>query len=180
MDRPDFVPASRDEEFLRLFLQHERRIFSFILGLVPNWNDAEDMLQDTATTLWEKYDDFETGTNFHAWALTVARYKVLEYRKKKRRDLIFEDGLFETISDSLATQAEKSELRFDALRQCLSNLDAKDRELIRLRYRPDATTRSVAEGVGRTTNAVYKTLNRVHRQLLLCVRNSLAREAGAN
>lgn len=49
-----------------------------------------------------------------------------------------------------------------------------------LRYEYDATTKSVAERVGRGIDAVYKALNRVHVQLLNCIRRTLAMQGRIN
>ena len=40
-------------EFVRLLLRHERRIYAFIRSLLPNRDDAEDVLQETSIVLWK-------------------------------------------------------------------------------------------------------------------------------
>jgi len=167
--------ADREDRFLQLFLANERRIYAFILSLVPSWSDADDLLQETSAVLWRKLDEFEPGSDFVAWALRIARYEVLNYRKRQNRDR----GLFSAETEELLAQhavdmAHVSDDRRDALKACLEKLSVRDRELIRLRYQPGATTRDVSERVGRSLKAVYKALNRIHEQLLLCVRRGLA------
>ena len=163
---------------MRLFLANERRIRGFILTLVPSWSDASDLLQETATTLWEKFAEFESSgdenRDFVAWALKVARYLVLNFRRKEKRSALrFSDACLELLADEASIIARDGGERIEALRRCVASLGAEDREVLRLRYQPDATTRSVAGHLGRTTNAVYKLLNRLHRQLLYCVRGTL-------
>ena len=53
------------------------------------------MVQQTNAKLWEKRTEFELGTNFQAWSSAIARYEVLNYRKKQARDarLTFSDEL---------------------------------------------------------------------------------------
>jgi len=68
---------------MRLFLASERRIHGFLLVLVPHWADVDDLLQDTAAVLWRKFDEFEPDCDFIAWALSIARFQVLNYRKKR-------------------------------------------------------------------------------------------------
>ena len=58
------IDLAREHRFLQLFLAHERRIYSYILALVPVWADADDLLQQTSVVLWQKLDQFEPGTNF--------------------------------------------------------------------------------------------------------------------
>src|SRR5262245_55170066 len=66
------------EEVQRLFLRHAGMLRGFILGLMPDRNRAEDVFQELFLTVTRKADDFESGTNFLAWARSIARLKVLE------------------------------------------------------------------------------------------------------
>ena len=168
---------TRDELFLQLLLAHERRIFAFIFALVPAWSDAEDLLQETSLVLWRKWNEFQPGTDFAAWALTIARYQVLGFRKKQKRERVhFSDETVEMLADQMASLSRASNARWDALESCIEKLSPQDREMIRLRYQPEATTQDVAERVGRSIQAVYKALNRIHGQLLLCIRRTLETE----
>ena len=68
--------TDRHAQFLRLYTRHQHRILAYIYTLVPNRADAEDLLQDTAVLLWEKFAQFELGTDFIAWACRVAFLKI--------------------------------------------------------------------------------------------------------
>jgi RNA polymerase sigma-70 factor, ECF subfamily len=79
------IDLPREERYLGLLLAHQRRIFAYVLALVPHWSDAEDVVQETSAVLWRKFDEFTPGTDFNAWALSIARYQVMNFRKKQRR-----------------------------------------------------------------------------------------------
>ena len=74
----------RHEEFMRLFLSCQPRIFAFIRSLVFSRADADDVLQETALVLWEKFARFEPGTRFDRWAFRIAHFQVMYHRQKKR------------------------------------------------------------------------------------------------
>ena len=74
----------RDEQFLRLLIANQDKIYAFILTLVHNSTDAEDILQDATTVMWRKYDTFTPGTSFIAWGITIARMHVLKFFEKNR------------------------------------------------------------------------------------------------
>jgi RNA polymerase sigma-70 factor (ECF subfamily) len=171
------IDLASEEGFLQLFLAHERRIFAFLLALVPSWSDAEDLLQETSVVMWRKMGEFTPGTDFTAWALSIARYEVLKYRKSQNRSrVVFSDQTLEALADQMATLVRGTDARRDALEDCLKKLIPRDRELIHLRYQPGATTQGVADHFGRSIQAVYKSLNRLHGQLLHCIRKSLTAE----
>ena len=82
------------QDFLRLFLSNQRAILCYIRSMVPAVQDADDILQETSITLWSKFGEFEPGTNFRAWALKTAYWKVREARQKiSRSKLVFDDEL---------------------------------------------------------------------------------------
>src|SRR4249919_3427213 len=85
-DRPAGEPSDLDrEEFARLFSRNARRIYGFIMTLVFNHHDAEEVFQNTNVVLWNKFADFQPGSNFFAWASKIAYYEVLSLMKQKRR-----------------------------------------------------------------------------------------------
>ena len=79
------VPIERGEAFTRLLVAHQPRIYGFVYSLVGDRAAADDVLQEVSTVLWRKFNDFEHGTNFNAWALNIARFSVLEWRRKQSR-----------------------------------------------------------------------------------------------
>jgi len=171
---------ARGERFTRLLLKHQQRLLGFIVTLVPDWNDADDILQETASVMWRRFDEFDEGTNFGAWAMTIARYQVLDHRKRfARRRRGFSDESVELLADDLEADAEAEDARHEALQHCLTKLTPRDRELIDLRYEQGATAQVVADRVGRSADAVYKALRRIHAALLDCIERALRGESGS-
>lgn len=168
---------ARGISFLRLYQTNERRLYGFILALVPDWSEADDLMQETATVMWSKFDEFELGTDFAAWALCIARYQVMNHRKKKRTQKVrFSDQTVEAIAERMISATENLDDFRDVLQDCLKKLSERDQQLIHLRYELNATTRTVAERIGHGIDAVYKALNRIHIQLLHCIRRTLSME----
>ncbi|WP_419189505.1 sigma-70 family RNA polymerase sigma factor [Stieleria marina] len=145
--------------------------------MVPNLADAEDLLQETCSIMWRKFDQFEPGTEFAAWGISIARYRVLTYRRKAASGRVcFNEKLLHAIADAAADVSSQSDIRLSALQSCLGELREKDRELIRLRYFAENTTKQTAEQLGRSADSIYKSLNRVQDSLLWCIRRSLQAE----
>lgn len=165
----------RNKRFVRLLTQNERRIFAFILALVPNWSDADDVLQETNVRLWEQFDRFEPGTDFGAWACTIARYQVMTLRKTKLRSrLVFSDEFVKTVAEEYETQSGLTAARREALERCIELLNPRHREMLRAYYEPQTTAEDVAKRIGRTVQAVYKTLQRVRKALHDCIDDRVA------
>ena len=160
--------------FVKLLTANYARIYAFIITLVPNDNDADDIMQETATVMWENFSKFEPGTNFVSWAVTIAKFQILNYRKKHKRSRLFlSDQAYELLITETEKVQEQSQDRLQALRGCLKKLSARDQQFIRMRYYDGASARIVAQKVGTSIDAVYRYTARLTDWLLGCVRRSL-------
>ena len=166
-------PAST-ERFVRDLTENARRIYGYIFALVPNWADADEIFQETSAVLWTKYGDYRPGTDFRAWAFRFAYYKVLQFRKAEGKNVLrLSDQFIDAIDRDALAGDDLWKQRHELLADCYALLRPQDRELLDLRYEPGATTKSVAAQVGRSADAVYKALNRIHEQLLDCIESKL-------
>lgn len=178
--RADRSPPS---EFVKLFLAEQRGVYRFILSLVAVPQDAEDLLQETAEVLWRRFDEFRPGSNFFAWACQIAHYKVLEYRRRHGREALLDEDVLEQVAAVAASKDAAIDVRRSALEQCLAKLSTKDRALLDRRYAPQGSSKSIAADLGRPANSVSKSLGRIRRSLLECIRRTLAateREGGSS
>src|SRR5437660_8180880 len=106
----------RVDAYVRQLGQNQRRITLYVLSLVPRWNDAEEIVQETNLVLWREFDTFQRGTNFSAWACKVAFHQVLAWRKRRQRDrLELSPAFLEVVSEELTSAADVLEERSAAL-----------------------------------------------------------------
>ena len=165
----------RTPEFVSLLMQHERRIYGFIRSLVPNQADAEDVLQNTSKVLWQKFDHYESGTDFAAWALATARFEVRQYLRARRNDrLCFSGEMLDLLADDASQLREQLTGVSAALAGCLEKLPARQRDLLTRRYEPNASVEGLARELHRPIQTVYSQLKRIRRTLLECVQRKLA------
>jgi RNA polymerase sigma-70 factor (ECF subfamily) len=185
-DRPEPLAAgaqapgvAKGKLFLRLFLQNERRLYAYILTLLPNRADADDVLQEASLVLWDKFDERDPPADFAAWGCRIAYFKVLDFYKKSQRSRVrFSQALLERVAETAAEQAATLQLdeRREALTACIEKLSPRDRDLLARRLAQGATTRSTAAQVGRSVEAVYKALAKIRQALFDCVTRTLAEE----
>lgn len=170
----------RSIEFVRLFQQHERKIYGYILALVPNFVAADEISQETNLRLWEQFDRFDRGTNFGIWACTVAYYQVLKYRKAGTRNRVrFDSRLIETLAGRAVGRWDDLAARQNYLIDCLSQLSDFKRRVLQLYYSLGLTAKAVADHVGRNVTVVEKTLVRTRRTLRDCIETAMHREERA-
>jgi RNA polymerase sigma-70 factor (ECF subfamily) len=173
----DSPPAADDkaDRFVRLLAANQRRLFLYVMSLVPHWADAEEVLQETNLVLWREFDTFRPGTNFAAWACRVALNQVLAWRKRRQRDrLEFSDAFLEAVAAETEAAADALEDRCEALAGCIAKLPAHHRDMLRLRYGENRGIEAIADQLQRTTEAVYRALSRIRHALHECVNRTLA------
>lgn len=170
----------RHREFVRLLAEHERRLAAYVHALIPYWQDAEDVLQNTKLRIWEQFGSFEPGTDFAAWAIAIAMYMVRQHRTKCQRDrLCFSDQLLDKISQDVPPSAlEGHDDRLCALVECVNALNTASRKLLRLFCVGHQRIKDIARDLGQPPSTTRVALFRVRRTVFECVRRRLQEEEG--
>ncbi len=167
------------ERFVRLFLDGHREILRYILALVPGIDDAQEILQETAVDLWQKFDRYDPASPFTPWACRFAFFRVLKFREQKSRQCKYLS--LESIRLLDAERSERDEILEDrrlALATCLKHLNDPERLMIEQRYSRQMSVAQIAEVTGRNISTLYKEFERVRRRLVECVNRRL--ELGSN
>jgi RNA polymerase sigma-70 factor (ECF subfamily) len=145
--------------------------------MIPVWQDAEEVLQETRVILWRKFDDFRPGSNFLAWARTVARYQARARLKKDRsRPRPLSEELTDSLLAELADTPEEENRRWTAFMKCCEGLGGDARKMLRGVYVDRQKIPAIAEKLGRTLNGTYMALSRIRRRLMECVERRLQEE----
>lgn len=165
-------------EFIQQLTKSQSRIYAYILSLVFDADQAEDILQQTNAVLWEKADDFQLGTNFIAWSFRIAWFQVLAFRKRMSRDrLVFDDATVSEVAAAAGEQDEQFELQHRLLRRCLEQLNDRQRDCVRRRYQGESSLQTIAEEMGLNANAVKQLLFRARNALHRCVSSKITQGA---
>ncbi len=169
--------TKRKPHFVNLLTANYYQIHAFILTMVPNKTDSEDILQNTIIYMWEHFGDFRPGTNFLSWAVTIAKFQVLTYRKAKTRSKVHlsETALNLIIEDNtkLTTQVDE---RYEALQKCLKKLPEKEQDFLKNLFMQGNSLKKIAEDIGTSLNVVYKRLSRLKGILLNCIRQTITNQ----
>jgi RNA polymerase sigma-70 factor, ECF subfamily len=161
-------------EVQQLFVKHQSAIRAFVLSLVPHFGEAEDVLQETFLTVTRKAAEFRQGSNFLAWACTIARLKVLEAQRQAAVHT-FSPELIESLASSIPDQLI-DERRLQAVAECFDRLAPRMRDLIRLRYHCDQLPGEISRTLDRSVNYVKVALTKARIAVRECVERSLRRQ----
>lgn len=170
-NKPHNRSSTDERDFVSLISTNQRRILAYIITLVPNRHDAEEIMQETTVLMWEKRGDFVSGTDFVAWGARIAYYKILNYRKQivKHRHLIMDDSQFARIEQQAMSKCRQSEEVLYKLDECIRKISGPDRRLIRMKYSQNISASEIAVRINKSVRSVYLAITRIHNVLLSCI-----------
>ena len=173
----DSMSADYDNErFVQQLTACQGLIYAYTRTLLPNVENARDVLQETNVVLWRKRDEFEPGTGFGAWACKVAYYQVLAFlRDAGRERVVFSPDLV----DVLAREAKPRDVdaRRSALSACLEDINESQRQLLNRRYSGEESVQALAKRAGKTPAALSMQLVRIRQSLANCIKRRLNKDS---
>jgi RNA polymerase sigma-70 factor (ECF subfamily) len=173
--------SKETKEFMALYGRHQMDLYRYVRTLVVRAEEADDVMQETAMALWQRFDDYDESRPFLPWARRFAYFCAKQHRTRKARSK--EVGLSPEVWDLLSQDYDTHEGRLAAQRRllagCMTGLGTESRDLLRQRYVERVSLKDLAVALGRSANALYLQLFRVRKQLLRCVEKGLAEEGWA-
>ncbi len=156
-----------------LVAKHQVGLWRYLryLGCEPDL--AEDLVQQTFVTAWERPFEVRNPAATAAWLRTVARNHFLMAVRRERLRPAFTD-----IERAEAAWAERtagndgSEL-LDALRACLATLADRARRALDVFYAGTRSRRRVADALDITEDGAKTLLRRAREHLRACIRRRL-------
>ena len=132
--------ANKDGDALQdLFARYGRRCFALAYRITNNASAAEEVVQDSYQTVWQKCDQFDVGigNNVRGWLLTIVHRKSIDYRRReidKRPPNVPIDDLEWALSVPDVTAEVDQRLLQERVRAALDELPVEQRQVIELSY----------------------------------------------
>jgi RNA polymerase sigma-70 factor (ECF subfamily) len=174
---PNRDRTADQQRFLSLFLRSEKEVFRYVAVMVPNIADAEDIVQQTAVALWEKFDAYDPARPFTPWACRFALNKARQWMERHRRwQTLLAGGLAEEMQLRRDALRPELECRLRHLEGCLAKLPDEQRLLVEGYYYRRTKIEKLADESGRTVASTYKALQRVRQSLQFCIEGTMTTE----
>jgi RNA polymerase sigma-70 factor (ECF subfamily) len=170
------MDRKRHAQFAELFVRNQNRVYRYIVSLIPDRAQAEDLFQQTSLTLWETWERYDAQLDFVRWACGIAHNHVRNHFRKRQGPLALSDDVLDRLGRRRLEQDDVLEDRRRLLASCLAELDGRHRGLIDRAYGGGGTMEDLARQEGQTPNALYKLLRRLRSALHDCVSRKLALE----
>jgi len=170
----------KHDQFVELYVRNQNRVYRYVVTLVPNRADAEELFQQTNLTLWKLWDRYDPGRDFVRWACGIAHNHIRNFfRKRENKQVLLSEEIIGQLAQQRLEMEDLLEQRRVALTGCLEKLPERQRSLVERCYGGGQTIKAVAESDGRTPNVVYKLLRRIRALLYDCITEALTSGAEA-
>jgi RNA polymerase sigma-70 factor, ECF subfamily len=165
--------------FTRLWTLHQSSVRAYLASFLGNSIAVDDALQEVALVVWRKGPCDEDASAFLRYSLGCARRIALAARRKQGAvwlELLSPEAAT-ALADRVAfleQQSVPNPERMHTLRRCLEKLQPEHRELLEFRYSGESKEelRGLSKRVGKSMEALYKTLERLRDVLRSCVERS--------
>ncbi|WP_312765225.1 sigma-70 family RNA polymerase sigma factor [Epilithonimonas sp.] len=123
-------------------------VFSFVMNRVKDENDADEITVSVFSKVLNKLDLFDPNFQFKTWILTIAQNTIIDFwRRKSRENEDASDGL-ENVKNEFARSPEElliSEEDQQKIIKIIETMDAKNQDIIRLRFFEERSIKEIAE-----------------------------------
>ena len=149
-----------EEDFQRLFTDHNRHVLAYALRRCNERADAEDVVAGTFAVAWRRFADAPAEELRLPWLYAIAARVLANQRRSARRLLALRLRLRELPE---APQPERSDLA--EVLAALRELRPEEQEVLRLAAWEGLTNTELAVALGCTENAATIRLHRARKHL---------------
>jgi len=171
------MSTEQQQQSMADFVASRHSLFAFILGLVRNPHDAEDIFQE----VWLRFSRaLAEGADIRhqaRWCRGTARNLILHLWRDRHNDKVIADAQFMDLIDLAFEEQEPNQdywrARREAVGECIQELPERSRRLLRLRYVEGLSADGIAAQFRQSAAAVLMALSRLRRALRDCALKKL-------
>lgn len=165
------------EELAVKWTRAQRQVEAFILSFVPDFNQADDILQNVAMVVVRKRSEYDPTRPFMPWVIQIAKFEVLKHRRTRARDRHqFKESLVDQIEQAhLREIPELAETR-RLVAECIKKVKGRAHKALLLRYVDNLKPSEVAKRLCVAGGAARMILMRARNVVRQCVEQGLGRQ----
>lgn len=162
------------EEFGYFLERYSQEAFAIVVRLVPQQEDAEELVQDAFVRAFDRLETFGGRSSFSTWICRIAYNTAVSWLRKRRIKYLNIDEkvqLFDTEID----EALDDESHIKELRNAIALLKPDEQTLITLYYYDNRPLADIAYILDVEPNTLASRLHRIRRKLYLLMKHGTNR-----
>jgi len=179
-------PAERDElnqllqqtgrndqkAFAELYKRTSSKLFGVCLRMLRDRGEAEEVLQETYTTVWRRAASFDASrASAITWLVTLSRNKAIDRLRQHREELLDDPSRLNETVDEQPTPAAGAETsqEYQRLQHCLDELEPQQQSSVREAFFTGATYNELATRCKVPLGTMKSWIRRSLMQLRTCL-----------
>ena len=155
------------QAFTVLYDRYFKRVYYYLLDIVKNLADTEDLTSQTFLSAFASIGDLRNKECFGSWLFQIARSKANDlFRKTNRREEITVEFI-EELDANLFNPSGFSKEDVLTVRQLVSRLSPEDAELLRLKFVAELTFNEMSKLTGYSVDKTKKKYYKIIRYLAI-------------
>jgi RNA polymerase sigma-70 factor (ECF subfamily) len=155
----------------------EPSVGRFVRSFIRDSAEAEDVLQEVALVIVDRYSSYDSAQPFIGWALGISRRVVWTHLRSSYH---VRDQELKGAIDQVSSAFEKLDPHVhdmkDALAHCVEKVSGEGRRALLLRYEEGLELKQIAERLRKSASAISVLLYRVRSALRECIDRRLSAE----
>lgn len=156
----------------RIYEAYHTYLYTIILSIVREKEDAEDLTVECFLKLWKAADQYQPGNTHKAYLASIARNLALDHLRKQERSTLLTEAMgIEEKPDPVQSPEQRvvSELSFRDMMRALPQIE---QQILALKLEGDLTFREIGEvlnlPMGTVTWKYRKALDALKKHPMVC------------
>ena len=155
--------ANKDKQSLVDFYEATKQdVYSFILSIIKNKEDAEDIFQEVYIKVYESSDSYQSYGKPLAWVIIIAKNLCYMKLRKKKKIIINIDEMYDLESDENLSDNVENKI---ILKSLFENINDEDRNIIILHIISGLKHNEIAKILDMKLSTVLSKYNRAIKKL---------------
>ncbi|MGP1477034.1 MAG: RNA polymerase sigma factor [Phocaeicola sp.] len=164
------ILGGHTEDYAYFLDTYSREVFAFVMRIVIQQEDAEELTQDAFVKAFNHLDSFAGQSAFSTWICRIAYNCAINFFRRKQKNLFSYDEdekWLNTISDNLVDEAlsTDNDERIALLEAAIDKLPPDDKTLVTLFYYKGRSFKEIAYIMGIPYDEVDKVANKLGTRL---------------
>ena len=149
------------EYFSEIIARHKNLVYSVVLKMINNQEDANDLSQEVFIKIYKNLDKYFPDFKFSTWVVRITTNHVIDYRRKKKYETVSADEVeYKLVSESTPEQDYLQKEEKLILNKLLENLPDIYKVPIVLYHQQGLSYQEIAEAIN---EPLSKVKNRIFR-----------------
>ncbi len=158
-----------EQIFTQILEDNKGRIYRICRIYAVSPIEPQDLFQEVVFHIWKSYATFKGKSNISTWiykiALNVCNRSKMQFERNNSKTTRLESIQF---AHSETTQDKSEEIKYKALRDCISLLNESDKSIVILSL-DDLPYKEIAVITNLTENHIAVKMKRIRKILLDCI-----------